>query len=423
VKVLVLGSGAREHALQWMCERSAIVDKVMAAPGSGATQAVGTHITIDPQDPADVLAAVHEYDIDLTVIGPDNAVAAGVADHLGKAGRQVFGPTAAAGRIESSKSFAKEVMQAAGVPTPAYRAFDDVNLARDYIRRVNRPLVVKADGLALGKGVVVCTTVAETLKAVDRAMVEGAFGAAGARIILEQRLEGPEVSLMCLCDGERAVPMAPARDYKRAGDGDQGPNTGGMGAYSPPSDVDEAMTERIVRECAQLVVTELAARGTPYRGCLYTQVMLTEAGPMVIEFNARFGDPEAQVVLPRLNSDLVEVMLACTEGDVSRAPLSWRPLATAGVVLASRGYPDKYDTGLPIEGLDTLDENVMAFHAGTRHTANGYITSGGRVLTIVALGDTVADARQRAYDNAARVTFDGVFYRSDIAAQELAVTS
>ncbi|MDP9326009.1 MAG: phosphoribosylamine--glycine ligase [Candidatus Dormibacteraeota bacterium] len=422
MKVLVLGSGAREHALLWMCQRSTVVDKVMAAPGNGATQAVGAHITIDPQDPADVLAAVHEYDIDLTVIGPDDAVAAGVADHLGKAGRHVFGPTAAAGRIESSKSFAKEVMLAAGVRTPAYRAFDDVNIARDYVRRINQPMVVKADGLALGKGVVVCSTVAETLRAIDRAMVDDAFGAAGARVILEERLEGPEVSLMCLCDGERAVPMAPARDYKRAGDGDQGPNTGGMGAYSPPSDVDDEMTARIVRDCAQPVVTELAARGTPYHGCLYTQVMLTAEGPMVIEFNARFGDPEAQVVLPRLNGDLVELMVACTEGDISRAPLSWRPLATAGVVLASRGYPGKYDTGLPIEGLDTLDDNVIAFHAGTRHTTKGYITSGGRVLTIVALGDTVADARRRAYDNAARVTFDGVFYRSDIAAQELAST-
>ncbi len=422
MKVLVLGSGAREHALDWMCRRSPLVDQVIAAPGNGATQAVGAHITIDPRDPADVLAAVHEYDIDLTVIGPDDAVAAGVADHLQKAGRHVFGPTAAAGQIESSKSFAKEVMLAAGVPTAGYRAFDDARRARDYIRRRNTPMVVKADGLALGKGVVVTNTVEETLAATDRAMVGRAFGPAGARVILEERLEGPEVSLMCFCDGEKAVPMAPARDYKRALDGDQGPNTGGMGAYSPPSDVDEAMTDRILRGCAQPVVTELASRGTPYQGCLYTQVMLTGDGPMVIEFNARFGDPEAQVVLPRLNSDLVELMLASAEGDLSRAPLDWSPQASVGVVLASRGYPGNYETGVPILGLDDLDEGVLTFHAGTRHTSSGYITSGGRVLTVVALGDSVAAARERAYANAARVTFDGVFYRSDIAERELAGT-
>ena len=420
MKVLVLGSGAREHALSWMCERSPAVDKVMTAPGNGATQAVGAHITIDPRDPAEVLAAVHEYDIDLTVIGPDEAVAAGVADHLLKAGRQVFGPTAAAGRIESSKSFAKEVMQVARVPTADYHVFDDAHAAREHVRRRNQPMVVKADGLALGKGVVVCDTVAQTLDAVERAMVGNAFGEAGARVILEERLEGPEVSLMCLCDGERAVPMAPARDYKRAGDGDTGPNTGGMGAYSPPSDVGEAMVAQILRQCAQPVVTELASRGTPYQGCLYTQVMLTSEGPMVIEFNARFGDPEAQVVLPRLQGDLVDLMLACAAGDVRPAPMTWSPEATVGVVLASRGYPGHYETGIPIEGLDDLEDGVLAFHAGTRHTATGYITRGGRVVTIVASGKTVAAARERAYANVARVTFDGVFYRSDIAERELA---
>jgi phosphoribosylamine--glycine ligase len=420
MKVLVLGSGAREHALFWMCQRSPLVDRVIAAPGNGGTQAVGAHITIDPTDPADVLAAVHEYDIDLTVIGPDDAVAAGVADHLLKAGRHVFGPTAAAGRVESSKSFAKEVMTAAGVPTAGYRAFDDPDHARDYVRRRQVPMVVKADGLALGKGVVVCDTVEDTLAAVERVLVEHAFGPAGNRVILEERLSGPELSLMCLCDGERAVAMAPARDYKRAGDGDAGPNTGGMGAYSPPSDADDEVTAWIVRECAEPVLLELASRGTPYRGCLYTQVMLTDAGPKVIEFNARFGDPEIQVVLPRLEGDLVEAMLACDAGDISQASLGWSLRASVGVVLASRGYPGRYETGLPIQGLDDLDDGVLTFHAGTRHTAGGHITSGGRVLTVVAMGDTIAEARETAYANAARVTFDGVFYRSDIAERELA---
>jgi phosphoribosylamine--glycine ligase len=418
VKVLVLGSGGREHALYWICRQSQNVDHVIAAPGNGATQAVGAHITINPTDPGEVLSAVHEYDIDLTVIGPDAAVAAGVADHLAKAGRRVFGPTAAAGRVESSKAFAKELMTAAGVPTPEFAVFDDVRKARAYARDRKGPLVVKADGLALGKGVVVADTPQEALDAIDAAMVGRTFGDAGATVILEERLEGPEVSVMCFVDGERAVPMAPARDYKRAGDGDTGLNTGGMGAYSPPSDVDADLVDRIVRDCAQPVVTELAARGTPYRGCLYTQVMLTEYGPTVIEFNARFGDPEAQVVLPRLRSDLVDAMWASADGDLSSARLVWDPQATVGVVIASGGYPGSYHTGESIHGLDLLDEGVLAFHAGTQYTAQGYATSGGRVLTVVAAGDTVAEARTRAYDNAARITFAGAYYRNDIAERE-----
>jgi phosphoribosylamine--glycine ligase len=421
VKVLVLGSGAREHVLFWMCQRSPQVEQVLAAPGNGATHAVGAHLTINPQDPAEVMAAVHEYDIDLIVIGPDDVVAAGVADQLLRAGRAVFGPTAAAGRLESSKSFAKDVMLSAGVPTAAFRAFDDPHIARAYVRRSNQPMVVKADGLALGKGVEVCDTVQQTLRAIDRAMVGRAFGDAGARVILEERLEGPELSLMCFCDGERAVPMAPARDYKRAADGDRGPNTGGMGAYSPPSDAGPEVVERVLRECAQPAITELATRGMPYRGCLYTQVMLTKDGPMVIEYNARFGDPEAQVVLPRMESDLVEVMLACVEGRLSSLSLSWSPLATVGVVVASGGYPASYRTGMPIEGLEDLDDGVYVFHAGTHHTTSGYITSGGRVLTVVAAGESVAEARARVYKNVTRVTFDGAFYRTDIARGELAV--
>jgi phosphoribosylamine--glycine ligase len=418
VKVLVLGSGAREHALIWKIRQSPLVEQVYAAPGNGATQGIVANTTIDPTAAAEVLALVHERDIDLVVIGPDDAVAAGVADVLVKAGRRVFGPTAAAGRLESSKAFAKEVMAAAGVPTGAYRVFEDRHKARDYARAHPEGLVVKADGLALGKGVTVCDSSAATLAAIDRAMQEGAFGEAGRRIILEERLSGHEVSLMCLCDGTTAVPTPPARDYKRAFDNDRGPNTGGMGVYSPPSDVDDQMLARILRECAQPVVEEMALRGTPYRGCLYTQVMLTERGPMVIEFNARFGDPEAQVVLPRLTSDLVEPLVACAEGDLGGVHLEWSMQPTVGVVLASRGYPGKYGTGYPISGLNDVDSDVVVFHAGTRRTADGYITSGGRVLTVVAAGLTLAEARDRAYDNASRVSFEGSFFRRDIAAME-----
>jgi phosphoribosylamine--glycine ligase len=420
VKVLVLGSGAREHALIWKIRHSPLVKQVHAAPGNGATRALATNTTIDPTAPGEVLALVHERDIDLVVIGPDDAVAAGVADVLIKAGRRVFGPTAAAAKLESSKAFAKEVMASAGVPTGAYQVFDDRHKAREYAKEHPEGLVVKADGLALGKGVTVCDSAPATLAAIDRAMQEGAFGDAGRRIILEERLSGHEVSLMCLCDGTTAVPMPPARDYKRVNDQDRGPNTGGMGAYSPPSDVDDEMLGRILLECAQPVVEEMARRGAPYRGCLYTQVMLTEQGPKVIEYNARFGDPEAQVVLPRLTSDLVEPLVACAEGDLAGVRLEWSSKPTVGVVLASGGYPGKYETGLPIAGLDDLDEDIVVFHAGTRRTADGYITSGGRVLTVVAAGENLDEARKRAYENLGRVSFDGSFYRRDIAAMETA---
>ncbi|HXA41815.1 MAG TPA: phosphoribosylamine--glycine ligase [Candidatus Solibacter sp.] len=417
-KVLVLGAGGREHALFWKLRQSPMVEAIYAAPGNGATHALGAAITIDPTDVGEVLGLVHEKDIDLTVIGPDDVVAAGMADALETAGRLVFGPTVAAGRIESSKAFAKEVMDAAGVPTATYWVFDDRHKARAHASAAGVGLVVKADGLALGKGVTVCDSVDETLSAIDRAMSQQAFGEAGRRIILEERLSGHEVSLMCFCDGATAVPMAPARDYKRALDGDLGPNTGGMGVYSPPSDTGAEMIERITRECAQPVLAELAGRGHPYRGCLYTQVMLTDAGPKVIEFNARFGDPEAQCVLPRLASDLLEPMLASARGDLGGVSLDWSPRPTVGVVLASGGYPGRYQAGNIIDGLDTLDDDVLAFHAGTQHTHHGYVTSGGRVLTVVAPGDTVAQARARAYENLRRVSFDGSFHRTDIAAME-----
>jgi phosphoribosylamine--glycine ligase len=418
MKVLVLGSGGREHALFWKIRQSPLVERVYAAPGNGATQALFANITIDPTAPAEVLSLVHEEDIDLVVIGPDAAVAAGVADALMEVGRLVFGPTAAAARVESSKAYAKELMGAAGIPTAAYGVFDDRRKARDYARAHPEGLVVKADGLALGKGVTVCDSVNATLAAIDKAMQERVFGEAGRRVILEERLSGNEVSLMCFCDGTTAIPMPPARDYKRAHDGDSGPNTGGMGAYSPPSDADAAMIDRILRSCAQPLVDELAGRGTPYRGCLYTQVMLTDGGPRVIEFNARFGDPEAQVVLPLLSSDLVEPLLACAQGDLGGALPRWSPQATVGVVLASAGYPGRYGAGYPVEGLDSLDTDVIAFQSGTQRTVHGYITSGGRVLTVVAAGATVAEARDRAYANVARVSFEGSFYRSDIALME-----
>ena len=359
-----------------------------------------------------------DLEIDLTVIGPDDAIAAGVADALEGAGKKVFGPTAAAGKVESSKAFAKEVMAAAGIPTARFELFDDAGVARAYAQAHGAAMVVKADGLALGKGVIVCETVQETLDAIDLVMVRKAFGLAGSRLILEERMSGPEVSLMCFCDGEVARPMVPARDYKRVGDGDTGLNTGGMGVYSPPSDCSPALVEGIVRTCAQPLLDELNQRGTPYRGCLYVQVMLTPDGPRVVEYNARFGDPEAQVVLPRLKTDFVDLMMACTRGGLGHWEPEWKQNATVGVVLASGGYPGDYQRGKRIEGLARLDPGVMPFHAGTRYEGGHFYTTSGRVLAVVAEGRDVADARARAYANAQRISFDGAFFRRDIAAGE-----
>lgn len=419
MKVLVLGAGGREHALFWKCLQSPQVDMVFAGPGNGATAVLNAGIDLKPTDTAAVLKAVNDLEIDLTVIGPDDAVAAGVADVLEAAGKRVFGPTAAAGRVESSKAFAKEVMAAAGVPTAAFAAFEAADEALDYAIGQGTPMVVKADGLALGKGVFVCDSVSETRAAIERVMVERAFGEAGNRVILEERISGPELSLMCFCDGEVAVPMVPARDYKRVGDGDTGPNTGGMGVYSPPADVTPELVEELTRTCAQPVLDELRWRGTPYRGCLYVQVMLTESGPRVIEYNARFGDPEAQVVLPRLESDLVDILMACTRGGLAHWEPRWSDDATVGVVLASGGYPGSYAKNLRIEGLSRLDPGVIPFHAGTWYASGDFYTGGGRVLTVVARGHDVAEARRRAYENISRVSFDGSFYRRDIAEMEV----
>jgi phosphoribosylamine--glycine ligase len=419
LRVLVLGAGAREHALFWKCLQSPQVEMVYAGPGNGATQVLNASIALSPTDPSAVFRAVSDLGIDLTVIGPDDAVAAGVADRLEAERKPVFGPTAAAGRLESSKAFAKEVMAAAGVPTARFEPFTNAAPARDYARAQGAGLVVKADGLALGKGVIVCETVDDTIAAIDRVMVDKAFGDAGNSVILEERMTGPEVSVMCFCDGDVAKPMVPARDYKRAGEGDTGPNTGGMGVYSPPSDCPPELVDMIVRTCAQPVLDELRRRRTPYRGCLYVQVMLTADGPRVIEYNARFGDPEAQVVLPRLKTDFVDLMMACTRGGLAHWEPEWSNDATVGVVLASGGYPGKYAKGARIEGLSRLDPGVIPFHAGTSYASGDFFTNGGRVLTIVATGGNVREARDRAYDNVRRVSFDGSFFRRDIAQIEL----
>jgi phosphoribosylamine--glycine ligase len=421
MKVLVLGSGAREHALVWKALQSPLTTAVYCGPGNAGTESIAINVDLKPEKAEAVVALVAERGIDLTVIGPETAVAAGVVDALEARGFAVFGPTQAAGRIESSKAFAKELMARLQIPTPAFRVFEEAAAAKDFVRAEKRAMVVKADGLALGKGVFVPGSVEETLEAIDTILVTKAFGAAGARVVVEERLEGREVSLLAFSDGARVAAMVPACDYKRALDGDHGPNTGGMGAYSPPGFLPDGFTNQVTELILVPVIAALAQAGTPYRGCLYAGLMLPSGGgpPQVLEFNARWGDPEAQVILPRLEGDLIPLLQGCARGALDPAAVRWRPDAAVGVVLAARGYPGTVTRGLPIEGLARLEPGVFAFHAGTALGEAGLVTDGGRVLTVVATGATVAAARERVYRNVEHVRFEGMMHRTDIAGREV----
>jgi phosphoribosylamine--glycine ligase len=417
MKILVVGSGAREHALAWKCMQSVLTDRVFCTPGNGGTGGMAKNISIPPDDVARLVKFARSEKIGLAVLGPESAVAAGVGDALRQEGIPVFGPGRAAGRIESSKSFAKELMRKAGIPTADFAVFSEAGPAREWARARSGRVVVKADGLALGKGVIVCASDAEAEKAIDDMLVGHAFGRAGATVVLEERLEGSEVSLMAVTDGTRVIPLAAARDFKRAQDGDIGPNTGGMGAYSPLADVSPALVGEVVERVLGPAVRQLAEDGAEYRGVLYAGLMLTAEGVRVLEFNARFGDPEAQVVLPRLKSDAVRLLLEAARGDLSPVgELDWDPRPCVGIVVASGGYPDAYETGFPIEGLATIPPGVLVFHAGTRYLpGQGLVTAGGRVLTMVALGDTLAEAREAVLGAIGRVRFNGAFHRRDVA--------
>jgi phosphoribosylamine--glycine ligase len=421
MNVLIVGSGAREHALTWKALQSPLTNAVYCAPGNAATAAIAVNTGLEATDIDGIVRFVAERDVGLTVIGPEAAVAAGLADRLRAADRLVFGPTAAAGRIESSKAFAKSLMARAGVATPPYQVFEDPLRAKDFVRAERRPFVVKADGLAKGKGTLVPRDADETLECIDTLMLRRTVGDAADRIVLEEKIEGREVSLMAMVDGDRVVPLPPVCDYKRALDGDKGPNTGGMGGYSPVGFFGQAEVDRAVAAVLEPVVQTLREAGTPYHGCLYAGLMVGPSGVQVLEFNARFGDPEAQVVLPRLDADLVPVLDAVARGALGNVTLSWSARSCVGVVLASRGYPGTYQTGQPIEGLGTIERDVFAFHAGTTAGPAGYVTAGGRVLTLVALGDSMSDARDRVYRNVDRIRFQGMSYRHDLALREVEV--
>lgn len=420
MNILLLGSGGREHALAVALAASPRCDELYIAPGNGGTAAVGENVLLDAEDPAAVADFARETGCGLVVIGPEAPLVVGVADAVRAVGIPCFGPGVEGAQVEGSKKFSKELMERAGVPTAAYASFTDEAAALAYVRDQGAPLVVKADGLAAGKGVVVATELSQAEDAV-RACFDGAFGKAGATVVIEEMMTGPECSLLAFTDGETVRPMCTSQDHKRALEGDRGPNTGGMGAYAPvPIVTDEEHAAMV--DALEKTVAQLHAEGIDYRGCLYGGFMLTPAGPKVLEFNARFGDPETQVVIPRLENDLVEVMLAVAEGRLSEVELRWSDRWAVTVVLTSAGYPGSYEKGKVITGVEDAEamDDVTVYHAGTALTDAGeLVTSGGRVLDVTALGDTFEAARDRAYAACEKIQFEGKTLRHDIGLRAL----
>ena len=419
MRVLVVGGGGREHALAWKLSQSPKLSALFVAPGNGGTQEVATNLACDITDNAAVVALARQHAIDFVVVGPDAQVVQGLGDAVRAAGIDCFCPSRAAGQLEGSKSFTKALCDEMGIPTAAYRKFDAAAPALAYVRGHRLPVVIKADGLALGKGVTVATTLDEAEHAVGDCF-EGAFGASGASVVIEDFLEGEEASFFVLCDGEAILPLATAQDHKRAFDGDMGPNTGGMGAYSPAPVMTPELTARVIGEIIEPTVRGLRARGTPYQGVLYAGLMLTAEGPKLIEYNARFGDPETQVLVPRLQSDLLDLLLATATGRLAGMTAEWREAFALTVVMATSGYPGTYGKGSEIRGADALDAaDMIVFHAGTRRDGGRLLANGGRVLNVTALGDTVAAAKQRADDAVGHIDWPEGFHRHDIGWREV----
>lgn len=420
MKVMVIGSGAREHAMAWKIARSPKVKELYVAPGNAGTASIAHNLSMRPNDIEALAKVAQDIGINLTVVGPEAPLASGIVDYFERSSLPIFGPTKAATQIESSKVFAKELMQKYGIPCPKGITFSSYPEAKKYLKSQPAPVVVKADGLAAGKGVTVASSKEEALKALSDIMEAKIFGSAGDSVIIEECLIGKEVSLLAFTDGKTVVPMVPACDYKRVSDNDQGPNTGGMGSYSPPGFFDSKMTRQVTQSILQPAVSAMAQEGVPYKGVLYAGLMIARDGLKVLEFNARFGDPETQVILPRLQTDLVDILLAIVDNRLSKVAVEWNSDACVGVVMASAGYPGSYNTGFPITGLDKLDKEIMVFHAGTKLGENSRVyTDGGRVLTVTATGKNMAEARAKVYQNLPRINFDGCHYRKDIAAREV----
>jgi phosphoribosylamine--glycine ligase len=417
MRVLVVGGGGREHALVWKISRNSSVEKIYAAPGNAGMTSLADCIKVNVNSNEELASFAEEKDIGLTVVGPEAPLVAGIVDIFRSRGLRIFGSTREASQIEGSKSFAKNLMKKYGIPTGDAIIFDDYNEALSFVKKETPPFVVKADGLAAGKGVVVCFDQESALKALDDCFIEKKFGSAGQRVMLEEYLEGEEVTVKAFTDGETVLPMVPVQDYKPVFDGDEGPNTGGMGSYSPVPAVDEATYQSIVNSILEPTVQALRNEGIIYQGVLYAGIILTRDGPKVLEFNCRFGDPESQAIFPLLYSDLVEIMMALIEGNLKDYRLKWSTGVCVTAVLASKGYPGSYEQGFEISGLDEAAkmEGVQVFHAGTAKKDGKIVTAGGRVLNVSAVGGDFSEARKRAYRAIEKIHFKGMHFRTDIA--------
>jgi phosphoribosylamine--glycine ligase len=415
MNILLLGSGGREHALAWKMAASPLADRLFCAPGNAGIAQEAECVALDGSDHAALIGFCRAEKIDLVVVGPETPLCAGIVDDLEAAGIKAFGPSRAAARLEGSKGFTKDLCRANGIPTAAYRRFAAAEPAKAYVREQGAPIVIKADGLAAGKGVVVAQTLAEAEAAIET-MFGGGLGEAGAELVIEEFLHGEEASFFALCDGDTALELSTAQDHKRAFDGDEGPNTGGMGAYSPAPNVDAAMSARVMAEIVTPTLRAMKAMGAPYKGVLYAGLMITDTGPKLIEYNVRFGDPECQVLMLRLMSDLVPALLASRDGQLKSFDLRWYPQVALTVVLAAKGYPGSYERGSVIEGLDEAAaiDGVEIFHAGTKAEGGKILANGGRVLNVCALGDTVRQAQARAYQAITHIRWPDGFCRHDI---------
>jgi phosphoribosylamine--glycine ligase len=417
MRILVIGGGGREHALAWKLNQSPEVDQMLCAPGNAGTAAIGENVPIKANDLHALARLAKENRVDLTVVGPDDPLAAGIVDLFRAQELRIFGPTKSAARIESSKIFAKELMRAQKIPTAEANTFSDSDEAFRYCEQLTFPVVIKADGLALGKGVIIAPDAATARSTIDAMMNEGRFGDAGRRIVIEEFLHGSECSVHALVDGKNCRVLESARDHKRVFDGDLGPNTGGMGAFSPANNWSAELEDQLDKKIMRPLLRGLHEEGITFRGLLYPGLMISAAGARVLEFNCRFGDPETQAILPRLKSDLLPLLEATIDGEIGNCTIEWDARAAVTVVLASGGYPDKYETGKAISGLDEVEklDDVHIFHAGARRTNGGIVTSGGRVLAVTALGLTIAAARARAYEAVSHIRFENCHYRRDIA--------
>ncbi len=421
MNILLIGSGGREHALAWKLSQSKHTEKLYALPGSPGIASLAECISgVSVEDNSAIVALAKEKNIGLVVVGPEVPLVNGLVDALTAEGIKAFGPTAAAAELEGSKVYAKVVMRRYKIPTARSEVFGDASRAHVYVRQMRQPFAIKADGLAAGKGVILTKTVDEAVEAIDFIMKEKAFGTAGNRVVIEEFMEGEEASMLAFTDGETIIPMPASQDHKRVNDGDEGLNTGGMGAYAPAPVITPELQQRVMEEILKPTVEGMKKEGRPFKGCLYAGLMITDKGPKVVEFNARFGDPETQVVLPLLKSDLVEVMLACVDGKLAETKVEWADEATVSVVMASGGYPGDYEKGKPISGIAEAEATgALVFHAGTSEKDGVLVTAGGRVLNVVGRAKDIRQAVDKAYEGVGKISFEGVHYRKDIAHRAL----